>query len=165
MGCDIHMFAEYKKPNGKWEADPTHKRVDKTEDDPGWSETLDDGGRDYNFFFALSGVRYGDVKPFTGEKCIPEDLSGPVQEAVDEWDGDAHSHTLFTLREYELVCDKMTEKYSGEEEDYWDNPQNGWRMVAKRCRDQLEKSQADAILLNEPNLAYTECRIFVFYDN
>lgn len=171
MGCDIHIFVEYKKPGGKWEPDKEHAitvHEEGTEDEHVVFKEMPYGGRNYHFFYALSGVRYGPVGPITGTSGVPDDSCDLIKKAVEYWDSDGHSHTYFTLEEYEAVLKNLHEVYLKEEPDYKSDEgwlsDNKWANLAKHCRDVMEQMQADAIILNAPELAYEECRIVVFYD-
>jgi hypothetical protein len=104
MGCDIHLVAEKKLKNGKWEI-----IKDK------W---LTEVNRDYTLFSILADVRNkpkednGYVKPISKPRGLPED--SPTKSFVrdsntnfeDEhmWDSywdpdDTHSHSYHTLKQ------------------------------------------------------------------
>lgn len=112
MGCDIHMYVEYRKkvneklvwisgdyfrPNayyGQWEGEEQMSRMELH------------GHRNYNLFSTLAGVRdYTDnVKPVSEPKGIPEDATEYVKKENERWDSDGHNHSWLTLgeiREYQ----------------------------------------------------------------
>lgn len=162
MGCDIHMYAEYRKKNSdKWEADPCHKVRDEDEHYK-YVETLPDGGRDYGFFYALAGVRYGNVGPYNEPKGIPADVSEIVKIGIDSYGADGHSHTYFSLEEYERIVQLYTRE-SGD--SFWSEGSNGFKHVIDHCAEVMEKSRVDAILLDAPEQAYEECRLVIYFDN
>jgi len=125
MGCDIHFYVErwtssndYEGPkdlsedreqklNEVLEDVPSKFRwvsADKWEKDDGrWSvpyhlEYYSD--RNYYLFAILADVRNGDgVEPINYPKGIPDDASSGYLYKCDQWDGDAHSHSFFTLEE------------------------------------------------------------------
>ena len=106
MGCDIHCYAERKNKDGKWEI---VGNVKKEED--GWVsidyEPYHD--RNYNLFAILANVRNGTAfagcktgegfNPISNPKGVPSDASEEYASIVEQWDGDGHSHSYFTLRE------------------------------------------------------------------
>jgi hypothetical protein len=64
-------------------------------------------GRNYDLFAILANVRNGrgfagvktglGFNPIAEPKGLPEDVSGYVKAASDQWDGDGHSHSWHTL--------------------------------------------------------------------
>lgn len=113
MGCDIHMYVEYKKdlPIGEsrereekwvygdyfmpnpyyriWPTEPEFKRIELK------------GSRNYSLFSTLAGVRdySGDIKPVSDPKGIPDDCCPQIKEANEDWKGDGHTHSWLTLKE------------------------------------------------------------------
>ena len=84
MGCDIHWHTE-KKIDGKW----VH--------DPGAPEYND---RDYLLFATLAGVRSSDnIVQISEPRGIPNDTSDGVLTEYEEWRGDAHTPSWFSLKE------------------------------------------------------------------
>lgn len=56
--------------------------------------------RNYSLFSILAGVRvHGDVTPISPERGIPEDASPTVAEVYEDWGGDAHSASWYSLDE------------------------------------------------------------------
>jgi len=125
MGCDIHFYVErwtssnnYEGPrnlsedreqklNEVLEDKPTNFRwvsVDKwVKGDGEWSVPYHleyYNGRNYYLFSILADVRNrGGVEPINYPKGIPDDASTGYLYKCDQWDGDAHSHSFFTLEE------------------------------------------------------------------
>lgn len=113
MGCDIHLFAEAKKKRGlmfwknpKWEAIEKWE-LDHEYDPPKLlllgANRIYTGGRNYNLFCALCGVRRyifrEDVKYISDPRGIPEDSDDKIKAVVKDWDTDGHSHNYNTLKE------------------------------------------------------------------
>lgn len=131
MGCDIHLFIEYKTPNyDSWMGFGEQFRLD----------------RDYSMFCRMAGVRqYGDeIKPITEPRGIPTDLgwkandenrlfivdrdeageSEATRDQAERWvksgcskmDGenyvthpDWHSHSWLTSDEYETCVNTFSD--------------------------------------------------------
>lgn len=57
------------------------------------------GGRNYWLFNLLADVRYGPdwLKPLDSPRGVPDDASYAYRQLVEDWDGDGHSHSYFTL--------------------------------------------------------------------
>lgn len=111
MGCDIHAYAERKKPDGTWEAvdgppdgfTKYHKDPDILRDD-GFTEPRVSycyHGRNYALFTILAGVRdYGEgIVPIDQPRGIPDDASPGYRREVEAYGGDGHSHSWLTLAE------------------------------------------------------------------
>lgn len=114
MGCDIHIFAEVKKDN-KWEKVGkifNCPYFNENEEENGWNYKFTDSpyrGRNYNLFAILAdvrngrgfaGVKIGDgFNPISDPKGLPEDVSEEIKANSDEWGGDGHSHSYFSLLE------------------------------------------------------------------
>lgn len=162
MGCDIHVYAEYRKKNSyKWEADPIHK-ITEEDDHYMYVESLPDGGRDYSFFYALAGVRYGDIEPIIAPRGVPDDVSDRIKTAIDLYGPDGHSHTYFSLEEYEKIVQLYARESGG---SFWSEGSNGFKQIIDHCTEVMEKSRADAILLDAPEQAYKECRLVIYFDS
>jgi hypothetical protein len=96
MGCDIHCWAEAKKPDGTWDVVPGIVTRDTEPGNPG--EAVE--GRNYALFALLAGVRnYDDVVPLAEPRGIPHDGSDYYLKMVENWGGDGHSHSWLTLAE------------------------------------------------------------------
>ncbi len=123
MGCDIHFYTErftssndYEGPrdiskdrNNKIEeivdGKPSTERwvsADKwVKEDGSWTVDWNKqyyGGRNYVLFSILADVRGGEV-PIDSPRGIPGDASIGYKYMCEKWDGDAHSHSYFTLDE------------------------------------------------------------------
>lgn len=110
MGCDIHMFTEYKKTylpeeEQKWQ-NCDHFTVED-EDEPTHPDGLElvdvYSGRNYNLFARLAGVRkYNDNIPTLSEpRGLPDDVSPTTRKWNEYWGADGHSHSYATYKELE----------------------------------------------------------------
>jgi hypothetical protein len=128
MGADIHWYVERFTTDPENETTPTSK-VNKRENrvnellgetpDPRWisvdiwvAEDYGDGnmhwsnypsfynGRNYSLFSKLANVRsYGGGDAITEPRGVPDDASDAYLYIVEQWKGDGHSHSYFTLTE------------------------------------------------------------------
>lgn len=139
MGCDIHFYVEkwtssnnYEGPrdlsedrnqklNEVLEDTPTHFRwvsADKWEEDDGeWGVPYNSeyySGRNYGLFSILADVRGREV-PIDEPRGIPDDASTGYKYICEQWDGDGHSHSYFTLKELlEVDWSQYNEYYVSE---------------------------------------------------
>lgn len=107
MGCDIHLFAE-KKVNNKWKNIDEWKENKYYKDYPDEEEEFEQvpfysGGRLYNLFSALAGVRSQSFnnpsEPISYPKGIPDDCDKLTRKEYDRYSSDAHSASYLTLSE------------------------------------------------------------------
>jgi len=107
MGCDIHVYTEFKlwygKNEGKWfSADHYKLNPSYGEDD---SEKKMEvvpiyDSRNYSLFSILAGVRnYGGNEQISELHGLPDDCCPEIKEESDSWGEDGHSHSFFTLKE------------------------------------------------------------------
>lgn len=107
MGCDIHMFVESKSKDGKYwfKAGKEFKDsyFDPKKPMSDYNEITTDEpyqGRNYSLFALLADVRNDhDLTPLSEPKGLPKDVSEEIKEKAEEWGGDGHSHSYFTLQE------------------------------------------------------------------
>ena len=168
MGCDIHMFVEYKIDNGKWEAHAGHE-IDREDDDYESVRSVSATGRDYSLFSELASVRGQSSREPLG---LPENISERVKYASDLWSCDAHSHSYMSLEEFEEVLtdcgygdtDREDMFYDWTKIEWEDRPPN-YSTIVTACKKQAaELSQVDKILLDgEPSKV--EHRVVFFFDN
>lgn len=132
MGCDIHMFVEYKRSKGvrgtvegkkvhneQWVNGDNFRKIpfyDPEYDSSEFEVVELDGNRDYALFATIAGVRmYTDeCIPVSEPKGLPHDVCEFVKKESDEYGDDGHSHswlTLKELRDYQALNPKF--KYSG----------------------------------------------------
>ncbi len=122
MGCDIHMFIEYRNGDCPWQADPHHIESIKdtcitTSDDTEYCDCCkaDDikncmyayrdfrkisaTSRDYWLFGLLASVRScGPREP----KGLPNNVSNIIRKAFDDY-GNGHSVSYISLEEFKEV--------------------------------------------------------------
>lgn len=150
MGCDIHMFIEYRCGNGMpWHADDHHASEwedrcrDKYPKNPSsWCDqcksTRPDEqtkcwngykqfhqvsavSRNYQLFGLLAGVRTPGPDPLG----IPSDISQEVLEALEWYGSDFHSHSYISLEDFkDVLFNKMNFKPSDSNDAFYD-----WRNI------------------------------------
>lgn len=151
MGCDIHLFGE-KKVTKKWYRfwkKSLWVSVDKYTPNPdygsdpyepklkiAYADRIYTGGRSYNIFCALAGVRswhFSDSPRIISEpKGMPNDCCPEIKEECKRWGSDGHSHSWLTLRElqefdwseYGTTCDKFREEVIPKLQKHSKNPEN-----------------------------------------
>lgn len=102
MGCDIHMYVEYRF-DGKWvcgdhfEKNPYYNGIDHYE--PEYSLVKIYDYRDYALFGVLAGVRNYEVPCISEPRGLPDDCNDFIQKEYEAWEGDAHSCSWLTLQE------------------------------------------------------------------
>jgi hypothetical protein len=103
MGCDIHLYVEKRLKSGDW---AFVRDLNETINSDGLRPWAAQGkpvggfwklsGRNYNLFANLAGVR-GDGPEAKG---LPGDVSDYLQEEVDGYGSDGHSHSWSTPLEF-----------------------------------------------------------------
>jgi len=106
MGCDIHVFKEYRIPNTeRWLSFDTWYQNEDGDMSPMWRD--DDPGRCYAAFGLLANVR--EDYPYGHEaKGMPEDVSNLVRMEYDSWGSDGHSHTYHSKLELNAMIVKLS---------------------------------------------------------
>lgn len=122
MGADIHFFTERKTASLNYQGpkdlqDDRDEKIgqiiegsnlterwvsaDEWQKQSGiWSPDELYWSRNYYLFSILADVRNsGHVQPICDPRGIPDDASSGYKYMCDRWDGDAHSHSYFTLEE------------------------------------------------------------------
>lgn len=113
MGCDIHMYVEYKKDlpikysqerEEKWVSGDYFKfnpYKDIWDEEEEFSVIHLYKGRNYGLFSTLAGVRdyTNTITPVSEPKGIPEDCCDYVKNENESWSGDGHTHSWLTLKE------------------------------------------------------------------
>lgn len=153
MGCDMHLFAE-KRVNGKWHSldkftvnkdfDPDDKLGDR-EIEVLREDRFYTGGRNYNLFCALAGVRSYEFtnqpKIISPPRGIPNDCCEEVRNEIAYWTSDAHNISF--LYQYEL-------------EDF------DWSDYGETCNDFLLEVLPKMIATGANDI---DVRIVFFFDN
>ena len=153
MGCDIHTNVEVRQADGSWKI---HE-----------GSFIDN--RNYDLFAILANVRNGfgfagvttgaGFVPMAEPRGVPEDASPEYRAEAEQWDGDGHSHSYFTVAEM-LAYDwtqttKKTGLVSPTEFMHWkkDGEPNGWcgdvsgpnvkKLTSEEMNALIEKSGID----------------------
>ena len=164
MGCDIHLYAEVKRKrsiidrlmcrdNNQWiniDKWTRNKYFDENE----WGEPeleiarenrFYSGGRSYNLFSALCGVRsqrfLGEMAIISKPKGLPKDISKEVLAESDRYGSDGHSHNWNTLAELK---------------DF------DWSIYGETCNHFLNEVIPK---MEAQNVSPTDVRIVYFFDN
>ena len=91
------------KPEPRWISVDTWEAEDYGGGDVHWSNYPNAfyNGRNYDLFTRLAGVRSyrDDESIITEPRGIPEDASDAYLYIANQWDGDGHSHSHYTLTE------------------------------------------------------------------
>ena len=103
MGCDIHMYVEYKntkKERRDWLCGDYFHTNDPMSDDTKLTRVELYGERDYSLFAVLANVRnYDYIKYMAEPRGLPIDATDFVNSEYLKWGCDAHSCSYFTLQE------------------------------------------------------------------
>ncbi|CAM0077513.1 hypothetical protein VPHK482G1_0036 [Vibrio phage K482 g1] len=107
MGCDVHCFVEKLSPKSKWEAvrlKPTDEEEDGIPFDYdyptfgfGNPDAIKHNARDYWTFGLIThnevrNERWEDHQLLPSSCGKPDDMSAEVEEIIDSWGVDGHSH-------------------------------------------------------------------------
>lgn len=111
MGCDMHAYIETKRKNndGNWQVLPllAIKYSDR------FPSILDFySGRDYELFGWLTGgiVRCDTDTALDAPRGIPQDVDYEIEKEYNNWNGDAHSASYFTLKELKEAYSEIPKK-------------------------------------------------------
>ena len=171
MGCDIHMFVEYRVDGGKWLVHPGHK-IEIEEEDTihqyiHYSE-VSATSRNYELFGALAGVRCDGPDA----KGRPHDCSEFVAGAIKSWDDDGHSHSYLSLDEFESILNSFDYYPPTDRADMFYDYKNGYdkrppdyTTIVTACRKHAMELAVDGILLDTEKVTEIEHRVVVFFDN
>jgi len=172
MGCDIHMFLERKRATDtKWHADPYHHGSDAEYSD---SPLELPSGRSYELFTYLAGVRGWGGPPPRG---IPPDVSARVQEIIDYWGSDGHSHSYISINGYKTILKQLgylhnfninTYKYRNihdEDKHFLKDDYRPFHIVLAYVHDEMRKNHGNYILTQDEYFLNEQFRIVFFFDN
>lgn len=166
MGCDIHMYLERKIDDGEWHIHPEHKKSESDGyivDNPELTVTH----RHYDLFAKLAGVRGHGPQP----KGVPDDVSPEVEDVIEDYGLDGHSHSWISIEEFEKILNKLKFKPTDETTIIYNwNLFNinksipGYTPIVAFCKKETEELQVDSILLDSKpiNVQY---RLVFFFDN
>lgn len=101
MGCDIHIYTEYRNPGElTWQsADKTSVEEEDTEDEYIDVSHAIDTGRNYGLFALIAEVRGEFTQSLTCKYAWPDDATNISAYQKDRWDSDGHSHSWLVLDE------------------------------------------------------------------
>ena len=119
MGCDIHTNVEVRQPDGSWKS---HQEWSQEDSYMSPKDELMDS-RNYDLFAILADVRNGrgfagivtgqGFVPMATPRGVPDDASPEYKAWVEQWDGDGHSHSYFTVAEIMAYDWTQTSKKTG----------------------------------------------------
>lgn len=175
MGCDIHVYIEYKLGDGPWTLDSGHK-VEREDDNYKRLISVYASRRDYDFFGRLAGVRGRGGKA----RGIPKDASELIKEFAkeDEEHSDWHSHSWNSLASFKnrLFQDKDYYKKSNlatatpiafHNQEF--NQRMGYlNLIAyaeKKVRELKADLEAEKMLLGQEINTKVMCRFVYWFDN
>lgn len=103
MGCDIHMYVEYKitsRDDAIWRCGDYFKVRNPLSEELNLKRVALYGNRNYTLFAVLADVRNSDYLDYIAEpKGLPHDATEYVKREYRAWGNDAHSCSYFALRE------------------------------------------------------------------
>ena len=163
MGCDIHCYAERKNKDGKWEI--VGNKEKEEEDGCINIDYKPYVNRNYNLFAILANVRNGTAfagyktgegfNPISNPKGVPSDASEDYASITEQWVGDGHSHSYFTLRELLDYDWTQTTQLQGwvnmvgwEKFNLYgkkDSPQNYCGMISSNSIKHISEEEADKL--------------------
>ena len=116
MGCDIHMYVEYKSngPSTTWRCGDYFHTIDPLDTSKTMSRRELYGDRNYDLFAVLANVRNDGHDYMSEPKDLPPDATEYVKQEYGAWGIDAHSCSYFTLKELIEYRDEYKPK------DFWD---------------------------------------------
>lgn len=166
MGCDIHIFIEWKKGDQPWTKDSHHIAH---EDYNGDLLEVDADGRDYDLFAALSGVR-GDGPDANG---LPPDVTKDIDYTL--YNSDYHSISFYSLEDFMDIYFRLYPSDKVELDNAvpiaFDrgNYNLNYLNLFSYCLKKKQEFQADLIaesmLLDQPMNTNVECRLVFGYDS
>lgn len=107
MGCDIHVYTEFKPWFGKHEGEwfcADHYKLNPSYGTDEWEKRYNVvpiyDSRNYILFSVLADVRnYGENKAIAEPRGLPNDCCPEIRAESESWGCDGHSHSYFTLKE------------------------------------------------------------------
>jgi hypothetical protein len=167
MGCDIHMFIEYKLGDAPWKADEHHQIL--KEDGYEHLRQVSATGRNYHLFGKLAGVRTNGPEP----KGLPDDCTEIIRSntEIKEY-GDDHSHSYSSLEEFRQAlkdCDyDLTKQVRAVA--FSDRYENLNYMNLLAYLDYMVKKysldlEAEQMILGQPINTQVQCRLVYWFDN
>ena len=103
MGCDIHMYVEYKNTTNidtRWRCGDYFRIDDPGAEKPVMKRVELYGDRNYSLFAVLADVRNSNLADYIAEpRGLPDDVTEFIKREYVAWGSDAHSCSYFTLQE------------------------------------------------------------------
>ena len=195
MGCDIHIYIEYKRsPNLPWEADEHHtpdterceqcfccQAIPRREcDNPIlWGYKTARGPRNYNVFGKLASVRgTSDQKP----RGFPGDASDIVKDAFSLDGIDGHSHSYMNIDEFARAVETayIESKYSTRHNfsdpfgidlhakpiaDERNRRYPDYTDIINYCNKLKEDKSIDKVLFDKDVTSEVQVRLVFWFDN
>lgn len=166
MGCDIHLFLEYKAGDGPWTQDKAHKL---DEDEPEYKRVEElPGNRNYQLFGALAGVRGEGPDP----EGIPEDASDMIKHASELYGEDGHSHSYTSLADFKKALKRTgftllpkSEKSNMSTYEYGQSYQQVVRYAEEQCIRLRLDLESEKMILGQDINTTVQCRFVYFFDN
>ena len=164
MGCDIHMYVEYRSTqDGEWQ--PIEEHTSKSE---GWIREVTATGRCYAIFAELACVRGSGMYLPRG---LPNDVSPKVGAAASRWGVDAHSHSHLSLEEFEKVikkCKKHIDLSSKDDRAFYNfnDPHQPpcWISVLNFCKKLKQTKELDNVIFDE-KILNVDVRLVFWFDS
>ena len=169
MGCDIHLFIEYKVGDKPWQTDSHHICEDN------YLRDVSVSYRNYRLFGALAGIR-NRVDYGAEAKGLPDDVSNSIKEESDRWDYDGHGHSYSSLEEFKQAL-KLSESFEDKDIEpiaFYDMYSNitqeyGYTNLLAYCEKQIKEFQieleVEKHLLGQDINTDVQCRLVYFFDN
>jgi len=111
MGCDIHLYLEYRQKGEEWELHPKHTPDSSSEE--AYLRAIAAGGRWYGLFGILANVRSnGCIYPPRG---LPHDISKRLKSHTDIYLD--HTPHWLTIKEFKRCLDKANKQNKQEIKD------------------------------------------------
>ena len=195
MGCDIHMFIEYRCGNGMpWQADDHHVpkweercRDDKPDEPESWCKPcgrnekyicsngyldfhqVDARGRNYDLFAALASIRGKGPRDPLG---LPENVSELVYEASEAYGVDGHSHSYMSIEEFAKVlyeeCGYKPTKRSDAFYSHdmpYDKHPPDFTTIVRYAEKLKEEKSIDKHILGKDTTSEVQVRVVFWFDN
>lgn len=177
MGCDIHMYIEWKIGTGEWKADHHHDIY--KEDDYENVREVSATGRNYELFGRIAGVR-GSCRRSLYPKGLPKNISDMIKRAAEFWNGDGHSHSYLSLSTFKKILlefDYYNHEYHNNKSidafyDYdiyrginYNNMPSSFTTIIHYCEHIINDHFVEHMLLGNTNPPPIRARVIFWFDN
>ncbi len=138
MGCDIHIYIEYREDKGPWKLHPKHQYEDT---DEGYINQCPASNRNYSLFGILAEVRgNGCIYPQRG---LPKDISPKLKAHMDKWL--EHSPHWLTLSEFQKCLNKYDKLWKKEAKQQYK------RHVKELADGMIDQEYFDRVWKDDPD--------------